>query len=860
MGGCSESRSRARERLDRWRWYGRMALRDSRGHRRKLVLYALCMVFGVGALTAISSFRHNLVQAVDLQARSLLGADLVIRSRRPFSAQTRRFLAQLGGEQATETRFPTMAYFVDEEVTRLVQVRALQGAFPFYGKFETAPMGLTPAEADRASALVEESLVTQVGLGNESRIRLGNAEFGLAGSLLRIAGESAIAGIFSPRIYIHHSALAGTGLVQRGSIVSYRRYFRFADGLDAERLRLIEAAEKSFLGQDGVRYDTVEKRKRSLGRSIDNLYGFMNLVAFVALLLGGLGVAAGVQVYIREKMDSIAVLRCLGARTWAAFAIFLLQVAITGLVGAVAGVSLGVGVQFLLPPVLNTFLPFEVEVVLAPGSLIGSFLFGWSITCLFALIPLLEVRTISPIRALRASVEPPHTMARDPWIWMLLALLLAAVLGFSVLMTRELSHAFGFVGGLLLAFTLLSLLAWIIRHAMKRAISPLWPFSLRQGLANLYRPRNRTLLLMVTVGLGTFLVYTIFLIERGLLAEIRASGARDRPDLVFFDVQIDQVDGVAAAIQSAGYPVMETVPIVSMRVSYINGRDVLEIRNDPNRKAERWALDREYRSTYRDRLIETETLLAGEFEAHWDGQEPVPVSLEQDIARDLDVGLGDVLRFDVQGVTIEVTVAGIRKVDWQRMRPNFFVVFPHGVLEAAPAFFALVTRIGDRLATARLQRRVVEEFPNVSAIDLALVLETITTILDRVGFVIGFMGAFTVATGFVVLAVAMVTSRYQRAGEAALLRVMGARGGLVRKVIAIEYLFLGLIGGIAGAFLAQGAYWALARFVFEIEFNLDYHSFFAAVLVAVLATLGTGLMNSRGLLNLPPLEVIRQEV
>jgi len=839
-----------------FRWMVVMAWRDSRGQRRILFLLTLCIVFGIGALVAIGSFRHNLEVAIDLHSRSLLGADLSISGRRSFTEKTENFISTLGGEQSREVRFRTMAYFPKQGKTRLIQTRALEGRFPFYGEMVSDPEEVDFLTPDTPVALVEDSLMIQYQVQTGDTVKLGGMAFEIVGSLKRISGENGVAGIFSPRIYIAKKWLNATELIKPGSIARHKVCFKLPNEIDTA---FLEEAEKGIFAEERLNYDTVEERKRNIGDVLDNLYDYLNLVGFVALLLGGMGVAGAVQVYLREKLNTIAILRCLGSRISQAFGIYLLQIVIVGLIGSTLGAALGISVQFLLPWVLSPFLPFDVHVFISFKNVFISFAFGWLISLLFAFIPLLSIRKITPLHALRFSFENQHLLRRDPWFWTVSSIIAAITLGFCFTQTSQLRYGLGFAGGLagsLLILSGLSLgLTWVLRHNYPKK----WPYALRQGLSNLYRPHNRTVFLIVTLGMGTFLIYTLYLCQGLLLQQVTSWGAEDQPNMVLFDIQPDQVEGVTAIINDAGHSIIETVPIVTMRLTSINGQTIPELKADPETKIETWALNREYRSTYRNHLIETEQLIEGELTVETKGEEPIPVSVEESIAKSLAVKLGDRILFDVQGIPIETRVESLRKVDWQKMRTNFYVVFPNGILEEAPTFYALVTKVPDRVATADLQELLVNKFPNVSAIDLSLVIETITSILNRVAFVIRFIATFTIATSLVVLAGSIITSRYQRIRESVLLRTLGASSGFIQSMMAIEYLLLGTLASIAGVTLSLLATWALAHFVFKLSYNVEWASLPVAMITVSLLTLIIGLANSRGIARHPPLAILREE-
>ena len=841
------------------RWILAMAWRDSRGHRRKLFLFTLCVIFGVGALVAIESFRHNLEQTIDAQAQLLLGADLSFRSQRPFSKKMEGFISKMGGEQAREVRFRSMAYFVDQGKPRLVQVRALGGAYPFYGKIKTLPAGAEFREGTEAGALVEASLLIQFGAGVGDTVRLGQSDFRIVGSVLQVPGENEVRGLFSPRIYIDQSFLPQTGLMQRGSLASHRVFFKLTGGIDAEVEAKLQRARETLFVEERIQLDTVESQKRRLGRAMDNFYEFLNLIGFVALLLGGIGMAGAVQVYIKEKLNTVAILRCLGARVFATFSISLVQVTAVALLGVFLGSGVGISVQYLLPAVLSSFLPFEVPVFVSWISLIKSACFCWIVILLFSFIPVLSLRSVTPLRALRFASEEEVSQRKDPLFWVVVFLIACVVLGFSIPQTNRWSSGLIFVGVLTGSLFLLgglgSALMWVLRRFFPRN----WPYPWRQGLLNLYRPNNRTYFLLITLGMGTFLIFTIHHAQRMLLQQAEFDREGEQPNLVLFDVQKDQVAGITEQVLMAGYPVTETVPIVTMRLDAIDGRTVAAIKRDPISQVEHWALNREYRVTFRKKLIDTEVIIEGEFFGVSKGIDPVPISLEESIAKELEVGLGDTLTFNVQGVRILSEISSIRKVDWASLRPNFYVVFPQGILEEAPTFYALLTHAPDQLAAARFQESLVEAYPNVSAIDLSLVLETMTTILDRVGFVIRFISFFSVATGVVVLATSVITSRYQRIRESVLLSTLGASSRVIRLIMAVEYLILGILAGSAGCFLSLISSFGLSRFIFKIPYHISPVSIIFPVFIIAVMTLLIGLLNSRGIARFPPLSILRKE-
>ena len=845
----------------------KLAWRDARASRGRLALTALAVVAGVAALAATGSLGRNIREAIDNQARALLGADLVVESRSAPDAEIEAYLAGLGGERAREIAFASMLAVPGPDgaivASRLVTVRAADPEYPFYGDVKSVPADAKDALAGGDAALVEETLMKQFGLEIGDKVRLGKKDFRVAGALQNMPGESAAVALLSPRVLVDRAGLDGTGLLGPGALVRYRTHFKFPEGTDVEA---IAEAERDRIRELRMNEDTVAERRRELGRAMENVSAFLSLTGLVALLLGSIGVAAAMHAMVLRKLPTVAVLRCLGAGAGLGLGVFLVQGIAVGVAGSVAGALAGAGVQAALGALLQDFLPVEAgefgvrwaEVVRAGGI-------GLALTTLCTLVPLLAVRRVSPLGVLRA-VEP-ETGRRDGLRWAAAALLVALVLGLTVWLAGSWRNGFGFAGGLAAAGVALALVARGVMWAVKRAAGldavRALPFAVRQGLASLYRPGNRTGRLAVALGLGAFLLLTLAFSRSALLGQIRFAGGEGRPNLLFFDVQDDQVEGLKTTLAGVGAPVVAEAPIVTMRLAKLKGRAVEELMQDPNSGVPGWTLRREYRSSYRSEPADTEKVIAGE----WIGafvptgvvDEVVPVSVEKGLANDLQLALGDELEWDVQGVPIRTRVASLREVEWRRMSPNFFVLFPVGVLEAAPKFHVLAAKAEDKDLNARVQREVSTAFGNVSILDLGLVIASLDTVFAKAELAVRFIAFFTLATGVVVLAGALAAGRDQRVREAVLLRTLGASARQVRVALVTELVALGLMAGAAGALLALGGGAAVATWVFKAPPVLPWSTLGWTVAGVVGLTLITGLLTQRGVARRPPLEVLRSE-
>ncbi len=848
-----------------WSWLWRMAVRDSRKSRSRLFLFTSSIVLGIAALVAINSFSENIQKDIDGQAKELLGADLVIRSNQPITDSARMLIDSIGMgavKKARESNFASMIFFPQSKGTRLVQVRALEGDFPFYGEIVTLPAQAGASFRKAQKALVDNTLLLQFNAKTGDSVKVGNLTFLIEGDLQRVPGQSGIAATVAPPVYIPFQFLEQTGLVRKGSRINYNFYFAFAQGTDTKAL-----VEKYKLQLENFKlnYDTVETRKQNTGRAFENLNDFLNLVGFVALLLGCVGVASAVHVYIKEKIGMVAVLRCLGVKGREAFLIYLLQITAMGLIGSVIGAVLGSMIQVLMPLVFNDFLPVKVNYSISWVAIFQGILTGMLVAILFALVPLLSIRNVSPLRTLRSSFEETP-VSRDVWRWATYLLITFFIYGFARLQINGWLQSLYFTLGLAGAFLVLTAFAQAIIWSVRKFFPTAWSYLWRQSLANLYRPNNQTLILVLSIGLGTALITTLYFIQSLLLSQVSFTARANQPNMVLFDIQTVQKDSLQQLVKSFDLPTIQDVPLVTMRLTAINGKTAFQIKADTiNKKQEdripKWALDREYRVTYRDSLTDSETSIKGA----WNRPVKSPadtifVSFDENYAKNIKVKMGDRLTFDVQGVKMQTIIGHLRKVDFNRIQSNFLVVFPSGVLENAPQFHIFVTKVSSAVQSAKFQQSLVQRFPNISVVDLDLILKTLDEVLNKVSFAIQFMAFFSILTGLLVLVGSVIISRYQRMQESVLLRTLGASRKQVLIINLLEYFFLGSLASLSGIILAMGASWALAYFAFEVAFTFNILPALVVFLVITGLTITIGLLNVRAVVNNPPLEVLRTEV
>jgi len=558
-------------------WIFKIAFRDGRRGFKALLISTSCVVLGVASVVAAFSFRANLERSVQEQSKSLLGADLSIGKRRPFTEEDEALIRSLGGDQSRQIGFSSMAYFAGSGKARLVQVRAVSGDFPYYGELETDPPDAKKNNFFRGpNALVDETLMLQFNAQVGDTVKIGDRDFRIAAKLRKIPGEAPAFSMVSPRVYVPLDEIDRSQLAAKGSIVRYRVFFKLPPGVDADlRVREIEPQ----LQQLQLDADTVSRRRAAISRSIDHLTRYLNLAVYVAVLLAGVGVASGIHVYAKDKIPSAALLRCIGANPGETVSVYVLQTLAIALLGSCLGAALGAGLQALLPLALKDFLPLKSAYSISPAGVLVGVAVGLGATLLFSLLPLSSLRRISPLLALRSSYEKTR-LAGDPLFWVIGSFIAAAVFLLAAATAERWLHALWFSAAVFAVFGLLALIARVMAALLKKLIPDFFPYPWRQGLASLHRPNNQTTVVMLALGLGTFLLASLYGVQGMLLGQVAERSGGREPNLVLFDIQRDQREGVADLLKSFEVSSFDEVPIVTMRLAAVRDRPVEELRAD----------------------------------------------------------------------------------------------------------------------------------------------------------------------------------------------------------------------------------------------------------------------------------------
>ena len=850
----------------------RYALAETRRARGTLAFCVVSIAIGVFSLTAVRGVLVGLDDSLAGQARSILGADLVLSGNRPLTGPAvEPLLADLraaGAVEAEVTSFYTMVTRAGggagAQSTQLVRLRAVDGSYPPVGELASQPAGEVARLASRPSLIIDPAIGRTLGVAVGDRVRIGALEVLVAAELVRKPGTPAAAFGLAPQAYLGAGFLADTGLLRTGSRIQYERMFRMPDGFDAEGWK--DARWDAALAAN-VTIQTSREAASSVQRFLRRLSDFLTTVGLITLLLGALGIASAMSVFLKHKLDHAAVFRCLGATSRQVGLIYgLLAVGVGGLgslVGALFGALAPVLVGALAPRIGGDLLP--ADLAFGPSWLAGlrGVAVGVVVTAVFALVPVWRTANAPPLRVLRRHVDPVRARRRLRDLG-LAAAVLAALFGFvlalAVVEIGSLRVAVYFTGAVALALGLLALLARLLAWAA-RVVGPRLPgYHLRQGLANLHRPGNQTRSTLTAIGVGVLLVVLIGVIEASLQRVIAVEDRDELPSVFLIDVQPDQKESVEEMVAGGGAGDLKVAPMIGARIAAVAGRPVDRsgVTRDATRRT--WAdsmRTREYFVTFREAPIPSEEVVAGSF---WRGRPArQEVSIDENLAGNLGIRLGDTLTLDIQGLPLDAVVTSFRRIEWQAMAPNAIIVLSPGPIEEAPRMYVMSFRLADEPRRRALQGELARAFPNVSAIDVTDAAETVRMILGRISAILGFLALLTIATGAVIVGGAVAAGRFARVREAMLLRVLGASRRDLRRILAVEYASLAALGGLGGWLLAElTARPALAAF-FEAPPVVPYRLVAAVLVGVVVLNVAVGFALSRGVAGARPLDILREE-
>lgn len=841
----------------------RMALRETRASWRRMLFFFICIAVGVAAIVALRSVIQNVRAVFSTEAKGLIAADVLISSNREWTPRAQdiiqRRLKEAGSTAQTETiETNTMVRPEDESksVARMVELKAVQAAFPIYGRIELdagQPYAHTLLEGH--GVLVRPEVLTALGVAVGDRIVIGQAPFTIRGVIAKEPGRGTGQFSLGPRVIIDYADLASTQLLGFGSRANRVILARVPD----ERTQTIVTILRRELRDEFANARSYRSTDDQIGRDFDRAENYLSLVGLIIVILGGIAVSSVTRVFILQKIRSIAVLKCVGARTWQIIAIYVIQVSALGLAGSLLGVLMARGALATVPWALgpsSTSLLAQAEYGVTWSAAAQGVGIGVLVSILFSIVPLLHVRFVRPSLLLRDETGP-----KGPTDWTRMAAVAVVSLALIALASWQASSLQAGVV-VCVGFAALAVVLHFSGQALIALVAPLAnsrSFPLRHAVLHLSRPGNQTRVILLAVGLGAFFIVGIRSLQASLLDEFSVEASGEGPDMFLLDIQRDQVDGLKTFLgdASSGTSQVSLIPVLRARVTAVMGKE-LQLQN-VEQVRRRGSLGREYTITYRDHLEPNERVIQG---AWWQGSsEEAEVSIEQGLNERFDLNVGDTVRFDVLGRIVNAKVTSVREVEWRDSRNGgFMFVFRPGVFDQAPQTFVAPMRGPQGAeARARFQHDLVTRFPNVSVIDFHDILQTIQDVMSKVTLAISVVGGLVLFSGALILVGAVAMTKFQRVYEAAVFKTLGANTGTIARMLLIEYGVLGTLAGVIGSAGAVALTWGVSRYALDIPWKVFVGEHIGGVVLTALLVATIGAVSSLDVLRQKPLVTLRAE-
>ena len=811
----------------------------------ELSVLLLALTVAVLSLTAVGFFTGRISQGVRAQAAEVLAADLRLESPNPIPARYFEEARARGLKSAQILAFPTAIF--SGELSQLAALNAVSASYPLRGhvRIADAPFGVARATdriPGRGEVWIDARIIAQLKLELGAAMRIGTASFRVTQVLDYRPDQGTGFVNLAPAALLNYDDVASTQLIQPGSRVTYAALFAgAAEPVNAFREYVVSTKTA------GERLREVDESSRQLNSAIDRASRFLNLASLASVLLAAVAVAMGARRYAARHIDTVALMKCMGASQGFVLAISIIELSLLAVFAVAIGAMLGYlaqsGLAWLLRDLIRTELPaaslapLPIALVTVLAMLIG-----------FALPPLLQLKSTPPARVLRKSVSAPPLRYGLSYL-----LALAALFAILWSLVRDAELVFSVLAGVLGVGLVLTVAGYgLVRLTgrLRGGVGVAW----RYGLANVSRRGGDSVVQIVAFGLGLMVLLLLAVVRGDLLADWRRSLPADVPNNFLINIRPEERQSLQDFLQSRGLGQPQLFPMVRARIAAINAKPAESLKFPGD--AGRGFLEREQNLTWSAGLMEDNQLIAGSWWKPDDAGKPL-VSISTEYQEALQLKLGDMISFDIAGETLTVQVASIRKIRWDSFRPNFFLVFPPGLLDGAAGTYmtSVFLTPSQRPSLADLVR----QFPTISVLDVDAILKQIRTIMDRASLAVQYVFLFTLAAGIVVLLAAVQSTRDERRYESAMLRTLGASRGTVLQGVAAEFSALGFLSGTLAAFGATTVGWVLARRLFSLEYTLDPWVWVVGLMCGTLLVGVSGTLATRRVVNTPPIHTLRDE-
>jgi len=823
----------------------RMTLRDWRSGEVRLLVVALAVA--VAALSSVAFFVDRAQRALERDAAMFIGGDLALDSDRPIDPSIGTQAGELGLQVAQTVTFPSMAVSgLHPERNVLAALKAVSSAYPLRGtiKLRGAQGEIAAAGGPEAgTAWVDPQLLDSLDLAAGQSIRLGESTFRVSAVIASEPDRGAQFMSFAPRVMIRLDELAATELVQPASRVMY--HLLVAGG--PQSVERFSSSLRPWL-QRGQRLQSLQDGRPDLHAALERARQFLTLVALLAAMLAAVAVATAARRFSQRRIDSCAVLRCLGLRPRDLVGLFALQFAWVGCIGCVAGVLAGSALHVVIVRALTGLLPTQLPAASIVPAL-QAFACGWALLAGFALAPVMRLRGVPPLRVLRRDLAawPDEPAA------LVYAIAAATFAGLLLWLSRDLRLAAVTAGGFAGAGLAFAAGAWAWLgglRALRRAAAGRVPAGASLAVAALVRRPSATIVQVVALSFGLTALLVMAMVRTDLLRQWRAQIPADAPNRFIINIQPDQVQAVAARLKEQGVADAQLFPMVRGRLVAINSNPV-----DPGRyRAERarGLIEREFNLSYAVEAPAYNRILQG----RWFGRDAPELSIERGIAETLGVHVGDQLSFDVAGEIVRATATSVRELSWDSMKVNFFIIMAPALLQNRPQTFITSIRVAPERADPT--SRLVREFRNLTVIDTGIVLAQIRSVLDQVSRAVQFVFLFALAAGVLVLYAALSATQDERGHEAALARALGAARRQLWQAQLFELSALGAMAGLLAGLGASAIGWLLAHQVLHFEYRLAPWPFVGGIVLGAVSAVAGGSLALRRVIATPPWVVLRE--
>lgn len=848
-----------------WNSARKIAWREARAASTRFLFVVAAVALGVGALTGVRGFSQSFRTMLLRDARKLMAADLTVRVFELPTPEQNSVMASLEQAGVARTAITETVSMLSTRASGnpvLVSIKAVDPAvYPFYGELKLAPPAPLPQALQADAVAASDDLFVRLDLKVGDRVKLGASEFRIAAAVAvepdRMAGSLNV----GPRVLMSRQGLERAELIVEGSRAAQRFLFRVpaeAPGIEQVRKKLKEAFPEGQI---------VDYRETHplITRGLDRATRFLSLVSLIALVVGALGVAMAMHSHLQQKMDSIAVMKCVGARSGQIMGIYTLQTLMLGLLGGVAGIIVGLGVERAFPSLIARYFHFDPGIHWDTGSAVQGLAIGLLTTLLFTLPPLMGIRRVRPSLILRRDMED----ARPAWRERLrhgkasisvAGVILGGMLGIVWWLSDSLQTGLYFAGGFLASVLILLVIAAGMLAGLRRLtrrVQQALPATVRHGIANIYRPGNQASALLVALGVGVMFTLTIYLLQTSVLAQLAASAPPDMPNVFLINITPKERDGIANLLKQHAGGDPEVVPVIAARIVSIDGKSVEDLL--PKGLNRRFLRTRSV--TWRARLPAQTEVIEGAFwqPDHQAARKGALFCASEEAARVLVARPGARFEWVAGNKRFHARLACIYRSEAVRMGSNLEFLFNPGALEGLPTLHYAAARMKPS-AVARLQRAVFERFPTVTVINAADVLAIVQEVVDQIALVVRFISFFAILAGAIILASSVAGTRFRRIREVVILKTLGATRGRIAGIFSIEFLILGGAAGILGSVLATVFSLLVLKRLFQVDYRFDPWPHLVSIAATAAVANAAGWLASHRILAQKPLEALRESL